>query len=519
MSDIKPVDYESFKKQIPLFKEKSEEFYNKTMNMKDYKSFSGKYGSYAQRGGKKNMLRLRMTAGKVTPDKLHFVADMADKYAIEPIHFTTCQTIQLHNLDLDAVVDIMDKALDHKIVWYGGGGDYPRNVMCSPLSGVEEEYFDVMPYAETAANFLLDFIDKEKMPRKLKVGFSNNQKNEPHATFRDLGFVARPDGKFDVYCAGGLGRDPKLGVLVAEDVDPNEILYYIEAMILLFRAYGNYENRAKARTRYMQDVLGADGLRKEFAKYLTQVKESRDLTLTDVEIPEITKKGEGEPLEESFIVHKQKQPGLYALLYHPRGGIVTKETVRALSDAIDGMEDVEVRLKPDEGSYIINLTADEARKILAIIEADAAKNEFETSEGCIGATICQVGLRDSQGALKAVLEAVKEAGDIADNALPQIHISGCTSSCAAHQIAPIGFRGNLKVVDKKPVPAFSMFVEGEDIQGNEKLGQEVGIIAEKDLPAFLVKLGRDITKSGLSFEEWQSANPNGLVEEAQEFFL
>lgn len=43
----------------------------------------------------------------------------------------------------------MNKALDVDIICYGGGGDYPRNVMCSPLSGVEaDEYFDVMPYAE-----------------------------------------------------------------------------------------------------------------------------------------------------------------------------------------------------------------------------------------------------------------------------------------------------------------------------------------------------------------------------------
>ncbi len=519
MSDIKPVDYQSFKSKIPLFKEKSEEFYNKTMNMKDYKSFSGKYGSYAQRGGQKNMLRLRMTAGKVTPDKLHFVADIADQYDIKPLHFTTCQTIQLHNLDLDAVCDIMDKALDHKIVWYGGGGDYPRNVMCSPLSGVEEEYFDVMPYAEKAADFLLDFIDQEKMPRKLKVGFSNNKKNEPHATFRDLGFVATENGTFDIYCAGGLGNNPKLGVLVAQDVNPNDILYYIEAMILMFRANGNYDNRAKARTRYMQETLGAEGIKAEFDKYLAQVKASKDLTLTDVVIPESTKQPNGEPLEENFIVHKQKQPGLYTLLYHPRGGIVTKETMRALSDAIDAMQDVELRLAPDEGSYIINLTADEARKILSIIEKDAAKNVFETSEGCIGATICQVGLRDSQGALKSVLDAVHEAEGIANNALPQIHISGCTSSCAAHQIAPIGFRGGLKVVDRKPVPAFVLYVEGDDIQGGEKLGREAGMIAEADLPKFLVKLGQDISKTGLSFEEWIAQNPDGVVEEAQEFFL
>ena len=61
------------------------------------------------------------------------------------------------------------------------------------------------------------------MPRKLKVGFSNTPANEVHATFRDLGFVAKENGTFSVYCAGGLGPNPKLGVHITDNADPNEV--------------------------------------------------------------------------------------------------------------------------------------------------------------------------------------------------------------------------------------------------------------------------------------------------------
>ena len=92
--------------------------------------------------------------------------------------------------------------------------------MCSPLSGVEQgECFDTLPWAEAAGEYLMTFIHAQKMPRKLKVAFSNSPKNITHATYRDLGFAARPDGKFDVYSAGGLGNNPRLGVLVAEAVE------------------------------------------------------------------------------------------------------------------------------------------------------------------------------------------------------------------------------------------------------------------------------------------------------------
>ena len=39
---------------------------------------------------------------------------------------------------------------------WGAAEIIPRNVMCSPLSGVEkDEYFDVVPWAEAAGEYLL----------------------------------------------------------------------------------------------------------------------------------------------------------------------------------------------------------------------------------------------------------------------------------------------------------------------------------------------------------------------------
>ena len=296
------IDPQSWKEDLAAFRQKTEEFYAGNMDKMAYKGFSGLYGSYAQRGGKANMLRLRMTAGRVTPEKLAFTADAVRRHQVSRLHFTTCQTIQLHDLQPDAVFDIMEKALDAGIVTLGGGGDYPRNVMCSPLAGVEEgEYFDVLPWAEAAGDYLMHFIKAEKMPRKLKVGFSSTAANIPHATYRDLGFVARADGKFDVYSAGGLGNNPRFGVKVAQGIDPEKILYYIKAMWLTFRAYGNYDNRARARTRYMQDALG--GPEAYAAAYNAKLQEvfasGEDLTLTSIAPAPPTKAGDGSAAPES----------------------------------------------------------------------------------------------------------------------------------------------------------------------------------------------------------------------------
>ncbi|WP_346704565.1 nitrite/sulfite reductase [uncultured Agathobaculum sp.] len=506
MNTINP---QTWKADLPAFRKKTAAFYAGEIKLAEYKGFSGYYGSYAQKGGKASMLRLRMPAGRVTRDKLAFVAQMLRTHTVPRAHFTTCQTIQLHDLDQDAVCAIMEQALDAGIVTIGGGGDFPRNVMCSPLSGVQkDEYFDTLPWAEAASNYLLGFIKAEKMPRKLKVGFSNSPANLTHATYRDLGFVARPDGKFDVYSAGGLGNNPRFGVKVGEAIEPTQILYYIKAMWLTFRAYGNYENRGKARTRYMVETLGGpENYAKAFHEKLDEVYASgEDLTLS-VEPQTITKTGDGTTASGPRVL-EQKQPGLYTVVWHPIGGQPAPETLCALSDLLQEMQDAELRLAPDEAAYIVNLTGAEAEKVLAAT-ADSARSLFETSVSCIGGATCQVGMRDSQGLLAACVAAVREA-NLPDGALPQMHVSGCASSCGTHQTGSIGFRGASKLVDGKPQSAFTLFVGGCDQQGKEAMGRELGAILESKIPAFLVELGKTVATSGMDFAAWRESDPEGI---------
>ena len=171
MTAIQP---ESWKEDYRQFEQATEQFYSGEMDAKTYKGISGGFGSYAQKGGKASMLRLRMPGGVMTKEKLAFVVQSIKEYEVKQVHLTTCQTLQLHDLSKDQVCELAVKALSCGIVTRGGGGDFPRNVMVSPLAGVEEgEYFDVLPYALKAADYLMSFIKGKKLPRKLKVGFSN----------------------------------------------------------------------------------------------------------------------------------------------------------------------------------------------------------------------------------------------------------------------------------------------------------------------------------------------------------
>ena len=173
------------------------------------------------------------------------------------------------------------------------------------------------------------------------------------------------------------------------------------------------------------------------------------------------------------------------------------------------IEGAELRLAPYETAYVINLTGKEAEAIDRIIRKDTAVTRFETSVSCIGASICQVGLRDSQGLLAACVKKVKEAA-IPDGALPQIHISGCPSSCGTHQTGSLGFRGASVKVDGKSEPAYLLYIHGCEYQGEERMGHEAGMMTEEDIPEFLAELGKTVAESGMDFNTWNEKHPDGI---------
>jgi ferredoxin-nitrite reductase len=188
-------DYlQEFLPDLGEFREKTMQFHNGEMSVAEYKGFSGGFGSYAQRGGKKHMLRLRMAGGRLTKERLAFIVDAIEKYEIDMVKLTTCQSVQLHNLEAEDLCELIEPAWRAGMISRGGGGDFPRNVMASPLSGVQaDEYFDVLPYAEAMGEYLMQFIKAVKFPRKLKVGFSNSPKNETQMRTEPLMYMQQED--------------------------------------------------------------------------------------------------------------------------------------------------------------------------------------------------------------------------------------------------------------------------------------------------------------------------------------
>lgn len=502
---------EALIKEIPVFRELGHKFVNKEVSSGDFKAMSGGMGSYAQRGGQDFMIRLRIPSGIMSMDKFKKVYELAKKQNLDKVHLTTRQAIQLHSLSIDGVCDTMEEALKNDIFTRGGGENFPRNVSISPLSGVDvEEAFDVTPYAEAVNEHFMSKITTYKLPRKLKVSFSSSEKDCGNSTVADLGFLAiKKDNKeyFKVYIGGGIGKNPAKSVEFDSLINPNEILYHVEAITNLFIAEGDYENKNKARIRYIVDRMGEEAFLNCYKEHLNKVFESENLDV-NIEYKEYKKQGIKTSITHNRLI-PQKQEGLYSVYFHPVCGQLSMSNYKLLIDKLDKLEDIEIRLSMNEGMYIRNLNGEEAVELINLTQNLGGETKLEQSVACIGSNICQIGIADSQGMLEDILKYFKEK-NFNDDILPKIRISGCTNSCGTHQMGILGFAGKKKRVNNVVTESFELYLGGEKGKDKTKLGSYIGDITRENVPEFLYELAKSVEESNLTYEEYIVENNEQL---------
>ena len=494
--------YTILKNEINSFRELGHKFYNKEISVGDFKKLSGGMGVYAQRGGEAFMIRLRTNSGILPLKHLQLIKTFLEKYDIEKIHLTTRQAIQLHDLSIDNVCDIMEEALDNGLYTRGGGGNFPRNVSLSPMSGVEKnEAFDVTCFANAVSDYLMNQITTYKLPRKLKISISSSSNDGANSTINDLGFIAKVENNipyFDLYLAGGLGNNPGISIPYNKKVKPQEILFYVEAMVNLFMAEGDYNNKAKARTRYIPKRMGREEFLAAFDKHLEEVKNSKDLTLNLKATLSKTQETYTHSLAETPSLLHQRQDGLYTLIIHPVNGQLYHQDFKNLVEFLENNKNAEARLSMNEDIYVRNLTEEQVKELNEIVKNYNGQTKIRQSVSCIGVPTCQLGIEQSQTLLKNILTYLSD-NNIKEDKLPSVHISGCHNSCGRHQAADLGFVGGKKKVGDALEDVFDIYVGGLVKEGETALGEKVGTIIMRDIPTFIGELAKKLENENMEY--------------------
>ncbi len=510
------------KEEIKEFRELGHGFLKKEVSIGDFKGKSGGMGVYAQRDGKKFMIRLRISSGVLSLEHSKLILSFTEKYKIEYLHLTTRQAIQLHNLEIDNICDIMEEAIDYNLYTRGGGGNFPRNISLSVMSGVEKnEVFDVTEFALVAGKYLMSQITEYKLPRKLKIAFSSNDRDDANATLNDLGFMATVvDGKpyFQLFIAGGLGGNPAPALHYKKLIETKDILYHIEAMTQLFIAEGDYSNKAKARTRYIPRRMGTESFFECYEKHLKEVKEKLNL---DINIPVVlstTLDNYSHKLQETNCLIPQRQDNFYTVVIHPLNGQLPVKNFKDIVEFFNKNQNIEVRLSMTESIYVRNLTENQAKELLEMTKDIRMINKIEQSVSCIGVPTCQIGIEQSQKLLIDILNYLKE-NKINEECLPSIHISGCQNSCSRHQINEIGFAGGKKKVGDTIEDVFDLYVGGIFSREKTELGEKIGTIIMREIPNFIGDLAKKLNKENISFRKFLTEKKEEFLEIAKPYLV
>lgn len=500
---VKHSEIEAVIQSVQNYKEKVDEVLNEKEELKNIKPLLGGMGVYEQREKGTFMLRVRIPAGVCEVKWLRSIYEIGKEVGVRRFHLTSRQDIQYHGLTLAQTIEVKEALLKEGLVTKGGGGNSPRNIACSPLSGVDsKDIFDVTPYALASCDFIMKIIDSFHLPRKFKIAFASSKEDTSNTTVTDLGFMAmEEDGHkyFKVFVGGGLGRNPKPGIVFEEKLELQEILYVIQGLKELFEDYGDYENRNKARIRYIVERLGEEAFKAKLHDYIDKVKARG---INEPIINEITynKKGTHLSINNERLV-SQKQEGLYGVYVHPFGGYLSVEELGRIVEMAEAVEDVKIRLTMDQGFYMLNLNGEEAERILAKTETLGLTDIMSKLVACTGANTCQIGLAASEelaGSIKKRFDKVPKEVQVW---LPAIHISGCQSSCSAHQIAILGFCGSKKRINDEIKTVFTLSINGSKGQAGAKLGEVVGDLLMEDIPEFLEELAIGLKKGEIELEK------------------
>lgn len=503
---------DSIEKEIKFYEEKITEYKEGKIDP-NIRGIRAGMGVYPERQQEKYMTRIKTPGGIISIQQFEAIGKIADKYSGGEIHFTTRQDIQFQGVELEDTLKIMRDVLKLGINTLGAGGNTARNVACSPLSGVDkEEVFDVTPHALATAEHFLKDPSSRKLPRKYKVSFSNSGADTAYATIADLGFIAKiQDGKrgFEVYGAGGLGGSPQVGVKLENFIDEKDVLYYVQAMKELFEAEGDWQNRNKARIRYILYRVGEEKFREILAYYIKKVKKEYNLDLKITEASISYSEENSKPTTNSPIIIEQKQKGYYSVFVHPENGYLKTKNLYKLINYIKTLGyELSIRLSNTQGFYLRDIKGKDVDGLVELVQEFATDPSITTITSCVGETVCGTGLCNSKGLASAIYERFAKEQDDIKKLLPRICISGCPNSCGQHQLGQLGFSGRAIKGANGMIPAYRVFFGGLIGVGKTRLAEAKGDIPAKRIPDFIYSLVLLVKESGykdfISFiqEKW-----------------
>src|SRR5262245_36735524 len=248
-------------------------------------------GTYGQRQtGDASMIRVKIPQGVLDGAQLEALADVSEKWSRGFGHVTTRQNVQFHFVKLHEVELAMRRLAEAGLTTREACGNSVRNVTACPHAGVSAtEAFDVTPYAEALTRYFLRHALSSTLPRKFKIAFEGCPEDHALTAINDIGFraVVSPNGGrgFRVTAGGGTSILTRSGGVLHEFLPGSELLRVAEAVLRVFKRFGDYEHEQRNRMKFMIRELGWTRWREEYDRELTACRLQGAVPTLDIDPP------------------------------------------------------------------------------------------------------------------------------------------------------------------------------------------------------------------------------------------
>lgn len=421
-------------------------------------------GIYVQRQEGFFMQRVKLPAGVISSRQARVVAAAAERFGRASLHLTTRGSIEIHWLKEDDLPNLKAELASVGLTSRGACGGAVRGITC----GSSQDSPDFPKIEIMARRLQRHFAGNprfERLPKKFKIGIEATTAGGRHL-IQDVGLVrnSETDGRpaYDVWVAGGLGREPRPGFLLEKNVAEERIIPLIEAILRVYAA----DTPPGKRLKHLLLAIGEEELRRRIAAD----------PASQEELPPY----KGFP--ETQLTGHTDTGRVSAFFF---AGSLTSAQLSLLADFAETWAD---------GVFMVSSNQDLLFQLSAGRESQAAQAELErlgfasdpakqvSCRICPGTHECRAGLSATREVAAAVAGVMGPEGRKLTWA-----VSGCHNACTQPQLADYGIvtarlqRGE----DEQRIPLFDLYqAKGDGFGEKIETGLELA-----DLLTVIERLG------------------------------
>ena len=359
------------------------------------------------------MLRVKIPAGVLSAEQALVIAELAERFAGGCLHLTCRGSMELHRLRHEQLAEVARALARVGLTSRGACGGAVRGVSCS--TSASPGFDRVQALARRLHRHFTGNPHFEGLPKKFKIAVEADA-GHGRQLIQDVGLVLRDGGgapRYDIWLAGGLGREPRPAFLYRSDVPEGEVIPLIEAVIRAYRAHAP----APRRLKYLAAVHGEEGLRQLI---------DRECSGFPSVVPPLGIEGSLTPSPAVDLVEVAVFAGELAA-----GEL--RQLAQIAEEQGDGFllvtADQNIAFVPADDSSRARLQS--ALRAAGLIAGDCMP--APVFRICPGSHICRIGLAPTRDVARRICAAIGPGGRNLSWA-----ISGCANSCSQPQLADVG---------------------------------------------------------------------------------